>query len=56
LHNFIDFLLSSDILIIGHNIKYDLQILELFMKHHNNHDWEESSQESQNTQWQMSLL
>jgi DNA polymerase I-like protein with 3'-5' exonuclease and polymerase domains len=56
LHNFIDFLLSSDILIIGHNIKYDLQILELFMKHHNNHDWEENSQESQNTQWQMSLL
>lgn len=56
LHNFIDFLLSSDILIIGHNIKYDLQILELFMKHHNNHDWEENSQESQNIQWQMSLL
>lgn len=56
LHNFIDFLLSSDILIIGHNIKYDLQILELFMNHHHNHDWEDNSQESQNSQWQMSLL
>ena len=55
LHNFIDFLLSSDILIIGHNIKYDLQILELFMKHHNTHTWDEISQE-ENSQWQMSFL
>ena len=32
LYSFLDFLLTSDKLIIWHNIKYDLEILELFMK------------------------
>jgi DNA polymerase-1 len=38
LHNFLDYLLQSDVLIIGHNIKYDLQIIELFLKSSNLHD------------------
>ena len=32
LHSFLDFLLTSDKLIIWHNLKYDLEILEMFMK------------------------
>ena len=41
LHNFLDYLLQSDLLIIGHNIKYDLQIIELFLKSSNLHkSWE----------------
>lgn len=32
LHDFLEDLLQSEYLIIGHNIKYDLQIIELFLK------------------------
>jgi DNA polymerase-1 len=54
LHNFLDYLLQSDYLIIGHNIKYDLQIIELFLKCSNLHDdWEENN--SDEDFWQSSL-
>ena len=39
LHNFLDYLIQSELLIIGHNIKYDLQIIEFFLKYSNLHDW-----------------
>ncbi|MFA5916771.1 MAG: 5'-3' exonuclease H3TH domain-containing protein [Candidatus Gracilibacteria bacterium] len=32
LRDFLNYLLNSDITIIGHNIKYDLEIIELFLK------------------------
>jgi DNA polymerase-1 len=54
LHNFLDYLLQSDYLIIGHNIKYDLQIIELFLKCSNLHkNWEENN--SKDDFWQSSL-
>lgn len=49
LHNFLDYLLQSDHLIIWHNIKYDLQIIELFLKWSNLHKSEEKSNEVQNS-------
>ena len=49
LHNFLDFLLQADHLIIGHNIKYDLQIIELFLKWSNIHEFDEKNNEIQNS-------
>jgi DNA polymerase I-like protein with 3'-5' exonuclease and polymerase domains len=40
--NFIQNILDTDILIIGHNIKYDLEILELFLKTENKINKQES--------------
>jgi len=47
LHNFLDFLLQADHLIIWHNIKYDLQIIELFLKGSNLHESEENTEDEQ---------
>jgi DNA polymerase I-like protein with 3'-5' exonuclease and polymerase domains len=47
LHNFLDFLLQTDHLLIWHNIKYDLQIIELFLKGSNSHQSEESIEDEQ---------
>ncbi len=54
LHNFLDYLLQSDYLIIGHNIKYDLQIIELFLKWSNSHEKSENNN-SKNDFWQSRL-
>lgn len=61
LHNFLDYLLQSDLLIIGHNIKYDLQIIELFLKSANLHNSDEkidilSENSSSNNSEQNSLF
>lgn len=53
LHNFLDYILQSDLLIIGHNIKYDLQIIELFLKNSNLHEIKENNT---SVDWQMNLL
>lgn len=47
LHYFLDYLLQSELLIIGHNIKYDLQIIELFLKSSNLHNSDENNQISE---------
>jgi DNA polymerase I-like protein with 3'-5' exonuclease and polymerase domains len=47
LHNFLDFLLQADHLINWHNIKYDLQIIELFLKWSNLHESEENIKDEQ---------
>jgi DNA polymerase-1 len=51
LKNFIDNLLSLDILIVWHNLKYDLEILELFRKNLNT----QKKKSVQNSFWQMSF-
>jgi DNA polymerase I-like protein with 3'-5' exonuclease and polymerase domains len=62
LHNFLDDLLQSDLLIIGHNIKYDLQIIELFLKSANLHqiDVDENTQinniKSETDNWEQNSL
>jgi DNA polymerase I-like protein with 3'-5' exonuclease and polymerase domains len=56
LHNFLDYLLQSDLLIIGHNIKYDLQIIELFLKFSNLHEKRDNENSQEDEDWQMSLL
>ncbi len=58
LKNFLTNLLNSDITIIGHNIKYDLEIIELFLKKTDNNfhtETESEWQKSQNSFWQMTL-
>ncbi len=58
LRDFLNYLLNSEITIIGHNIKYDLEIIELFLKKiENNFQTETESewQKSQNSFWQMTL-
>lgn len=51
LREFFKFILNSNLKIIGHNIKYDLEIIELFLRVDNN--WELAKS---NSFWQMSLL
>lgn len=63
LRDFLNYLLNSDITIIGHNIKYDLEIIELFLKKTLN--WpvsgvveqknEKKDVNSNNNFWQMTL-
>ena len=48
LKNFLSKLLWLDILIIWHNLKYDLEIIELFL-------WNDSSNNNENNLWQMSF-
>jgi hypothetical protein len=48
LKNFLNEIFELDILIIGHNIKYDLEIIELFLSGNNNKEVEENL-------WQISL-
>jgi DNA polymerase I-like protein with 3'-5' exonuclease and polymerase domains len=45
--DFIKKILKMDKLIIWHNIKYDLEILELFMKNYNNSDYSSEKKEEQ---------
>ena len=47
LHSFLDFLFSQEILIIWHNLKYDLEILELF--------WKNKFDKLEKKFWQMSI-
>ena len=51
LKNFVDNLFSLDILIVWHNLKYDLEILELFIKNIDT----KKKKNIQNTFWQMSF-
>ena len=48
LKEFIKNILNLDILIIGHNLKYDLEILELFL-------WTEKKWNKENNLWQMTF-
>lgn len=52
LKDFINFLFSLDIEIIGHNIKYDLEIIEMFLSWEND---EKSQVKNSDTFWQMTL-
>jgi DNA polymerase I-like protein with 3'-5' exonuclease and polymerase domains len=45
--DFIEKIFKMNILIIWHNIKYDLEILELFMKNYNNSDYSSDFKEEQ---------
>jgi hypothetical protein len=49
LKNFLNEIFELDILIIGHNIKYDLEIIELFLSGNNN------KKEVEENFWQISL-
>jgi DNA polymerase I-like protein with 3'-5' exonuclease and polymerase domains len=63
LRDFLNYLLNSDITIIGHNIKYDLEIIELFLKKTENwpvsgvveQKFEKKETISNNNFWQMTL-
>jgi DNA polymerase-1 len=63
LRDFLNYLLNSDITIIGHNIKYDLEIIELFLKKTENwpvsgggeQKFEKKEAISNNNFWQMTL-
>lgn len=52
LKDFIKYLFALDIEIIGHNIKYDLEIIESFL---NSKIWEKVKLEKSENHWQMSL-
>lgn len=49
--DFLRFLLNSDLLIIGHNIKYDLQIIDLYLKS----EWLQKDKSTKQDDWQMTL-
>lgn len=51
LNEFLNKLLQSDILIIGHNLKYDLEILDLYL----NKESSKNLTNKSNNAWQMSL-
>jgi len=52
LKDFIKYLFSLDIEIIGHNIKYDLEIIDIFLK---TDCWAKSQLENKENSWQMTL-
>ena len=48
-------LLESDILIIWHNIKYDLEIIELFLNNKSQNTGEKSTPWKEEISWQITL-
>ena len=57
MHSFLGYLFWSDVFIIGHNLKYDLEILDLFRKSsniHRNIDWKNIDNEDKknNSKWE----
>jgi DNA polymerase I-like protein with 3'-5' exonuclease and polymerase domains len=55
LKDFLTTILESDLLIIWHNIKYDLEVIELFLENKSQKKSEQKETWEENISWQITL-